>query len=215
MEQPPRAGSIYPEMRLGSSASIAPQVSGSTTSPTFRPTHRSRPWLRRSRAAGIGEQMHQQMKDELGLDHFEGRSWRGLHHHALLCQLAFAFLQHLRLGGEKVQRKDRVRTAAPAEPTLPSAAASWQHSPASSCAAPTAGSASSIISGYRHGRVVLEERPEPGHGQRQRMAPPPWRSRAGPEAYVNTRKRTQPAWTGEHSASEAISAGVGVERSGR
>jgi hypothetical protein len=30
----------------------------------------------------------------------------------------------------------------------------------------------------------LEERPEPGHGQRQRMAPPPWRSRAGPEAYV-------------------------------
>jgi SRSO17 transposase len=64
----------------------------------------------------ICEQMHQQMKDELGLDHFEGRSWRGLHHHALLCQLAFAFLQHLRLGGEKVQRKDRVRTAAPAEP---------------------------------------------------------------------------------------------------
>jgi SRSO17 transposase len=42
--------------------------------------------------------MHQQMKDELGLDHFEDRSWRGLHHHLLLCQLAFAFLQHLRLG---------------------------------------------------------------------------------------------------------------------
>jgi hypothetical protein len=31
---------------------------------------------------------------------------------------------------------------------------------------------------------VSEKRPEPGHGQRQRMAPPPWRSRAGPEAYV-------------------------------
>src|SRR5947208_3706675 len=45
------------------------------------------------------EQLHQQLKDELGLDHFEGRSWRGLHHHALLCLLAFAFLQHLRLGG--------------------------------------------------------------------------------------------------------------------
>jgi hypothetical protein len=62
---------------------------------------------------------------------------------------------------------------------------------------------------------VSEKRPEPGHGQRQRMAPPPWRSRAGPEAYAITRKHAQPAGTGEHSASEAISAGVGVERSGR
>ena len=45
--------------------------------------------------------MHQQLKDELGLDHFEGRSWRGLHHHALLCLLALAFLQHLRARGEE------------------------------------------------------------------------------------------------------------------
>jgi SRSO17 transposase len=44
--------------------------------------------------------MHQQIKNELGLDHFEGRSWSGLHHHALLCQIAFTFLQHLRLGGK-------------------------------------------------------------------------------------------------------------------
>ncbi|MGC4063877.1 MAG: IS701 family transposase [Polyangiaceae bacterium] len=43
------------------------------------------------------EQMHQQMKEELGLDHFEGRSWHGLHHHAILSMIAFAFLQHLRL----------------------------------------------------------------------------------------------------------------------
>jgi SRSO17 transposase len=42
------------------------------------------------------EQMHQQMKEELGLDHFEGRSWSGLHHHAVLTMIAFAFLQHLR-----------------------------------------------------------------------------------------------------------------------
>ena len=49
------------------------------------------------KARWVCEQMHQQMKDELGLDHFEGRSWRGLHHHLLLCQLTFAFLQHLRL----------------------------------------------------------------------------------------------------------------------
>ncbi len=43
------------------------------------------------------EQMHQQMKEELGLDHFEGRSWHGLHHHALLAMIAFTFLQHVRI----------------------------------------------------------------------------------------------------------------------
>jgi SRSO17 transposase len=64
----------------------------------------------------VCEQVHQQLKDELGLDHFEGRSWRGLHHHALLCLLALAFLQHLRLGGEKPRRPARARPAARAEP---------------------------------------------------------------------------------------------------
>jgi len=43
------------------------------------------------------EQAHQQMKEELGLDHFEGRSWSGLHHHAVLTMIAYGFLQHLRL----------------------------------------------------------------------------------------------------------------------
>ncbi len=68
------------------------------------------------KARWVCEQMHQQMKDELGLDHFEGRSWRGLHHHLLLCQLAFAFLQHLRLGGKKRPHPARARTATRAEP---------------------------------------------------------------------------------------------------
>ncbi|MBW8722757.1 MAG: IS701 family transposase [Polaromonas sp.] len=68
------------------------------------------------KARWVCEQLHQQLKDELGLDHFEGRSWRGLHHHALLCLLAFAFLQHLRLGGKKRRHPARARTAAPAEP---------------------------------------------------------------------------------------------------
>lgn len=47
------------------------------------------------------EQAHQQMKEELGLDHFEGRSWLGIHHHAVLTMIAFAFLQHLRLTENK------------------------------------------------------------------------------------------------------------------
>ena len=47
------------------------------------------------------EQAHQQMKEELGLDHFEGRSWHGLHHHAVLTMVAFAFLQHVRVRENK------------------------------------------------------------------------------------------------------------------
>ena len=38
------------------------------------------------------EQGYQQLKEELGLDHFEGRSWRGFHHHACLTLLAYGFL---------------------------------------------------------------------------------------------------------------------------
>jgi SRSO17 transposase len=38
------------------------------------------------------EQGYQQLKEEWGLDHFEGRSWRGFHHHACLVLLAYGFL---------------------------------------------------------------------------------------------------------------------------
>lgn len=47
------------------------------------------------------EQAHQQLKEELGLDHFEGRSWRGLHNHALMTLICFAFLQQERLRENK------------------------------------------------------------------------------------------------------------------
>jgi SRSO17 transposase len=36
---------------------------------------------------------YQQMKEELGLDHFEGRSWTGWHHHVALVMLAHLFLR--------------------------------------------------------------------------------------------------------------------------
>jgi SRSO17 transposase len=49
------------------------------------------------KARWVCEQAHQQMKEELGLDHFEGRSWTGLHRHALMTCIACAYLQHLRL----------------------------------------------------------------------------------------------------------------------
>jgi SRSO17 transposase len=68
------------------------------------------------KAAWACEQAHQQLKEELGLDHFEGRSWVGLHRHALMAMIAFCFLQHLRLreGGEK--RRRPAGAAAAAEP---------------------------------------------------------------------------------------------------
>lgn len=61
------------------------------------------------------EQAHQQMKEELGLDHLECRSWRALAHHSLLTMMAFLFLQQLRLR-EKSRRSHRHRTTATTEP---------------------------------------------------------------------------------------------------
>ena len=38
------------------------------------------------------ERDYQELKQELGLGHFEGRNWRGFHHHATLCLAAYGFL---------------------------------------------------------------------------------------------------------------------------
>jgi SRSO17 transposase len=38
------------------------------------------------------ERDYQEMKQEIGLDHFEGRTWRGFHHHTALCAVAHGFL---------------------------------------------------------------------------------------------------------------------------
>jgi SRSO17 transposase len=53
------------------------------------------------KARWVREQAHQQLKQELGLGHFEGRSWTGLHRHALMTCIAFAYLRHLRLAGQR------------------------------------------------------------------------------------------------------------------
>jgi SRSO17 transposase len=67
------------------------------------------------KARWICEQAHQQMKEELGLDHFEGRSWQGLHRHALMTMIAYAFLQHRRLTQARRGKKNQ-RTATSAKP---------------------------------------------------------------------------------------------------
>jgi SRSO17 transposase len=58
------------------------------------------------------EQGYQQMKEELGLDHFEGRSWRGFHHHATMVMLAYGFLalERQRAAGEE-QRSRKIKVA--------------------------------------------------------------------------------------------------------
>ena len=52
-------------------------------------------WRRLVRLAKLRwrvEQNYQQLKEELGLDHYEGRGWQGWHHHVTLVCLAYAFL---------------------------------------------------------------------------------------------------------------------------
>ena len=65
------------------------------------------------KARWVCEQAHQQLKEELGLDHFEGRSWQGLHRHALMTMIAYAFLQYRRLATARRKKKNQ-RPAAPA-----------------------------------------------------------------------------------------------------
>ena len=60
------------------------------------------------------EQVHQQLKQELGLGDFEGRSWIGLHRHALMTCIAFAYLQHRRLKAAGRGGKGGPQRAAPA-----------------------------------------------------------------------------------------------------
>lgn len=56
-------------------------------------------FLRLSRSRWNIEQYFQRAKTDLGLDHYEGRSWRGFHHHLLLAVLAYLFVTfvHLRV----------------------------------------------------------------------------------------------------------------------
>ena len=60
------------------------------------------------------ERDYQELKDELGLNHYEGRNWRGFHHHATLCIAAYAYLVAQRIeesnGNKKNTRKRKKLT---------------------------------------------------------------------------------------------------------
>src|SRR4029077_16868844 len=59
------------------------------------------------------ERDYLELKQELGLGHYEGRNWRGFHHHASLCIAAYGFLMLERLAGSK---KNPARLQVPALP---------------------------------------------------------------------------------------------------
>src|SRR5450759_4119052 len=50
------------------------------------------------------ERDYQELKQEVGLGHFEGRGWRGFHHHATLCIAAYGFL---------ISERERIPPSAP------------------------------------------------------------------------------------------------------
>jgi SRSO17 transposase len=97
------------------------------------------------------ERDYQDLKQEIGLDHYEGRGWRGFHHHATLCIAAYGFLicereaippsaprAAARLAKPAVSAGDRPRGAA-AQAATPRPKFDRHHAPkAARCARPHA-----------------------------------------------------------------------------
>jgi len=55
------------------------------------------------------ERDYQELKDELGLNHYEGRNWRGFHHHATLCIAAYAYLVAERIEASNGHKKNTAK----------------------------------------------------------------------------------------------------------
>jgi SRSO17 transposase len=59
---------------------------------TLPPTTKLKALIKMAKHRWIIERDYEELKQELGLGHFEGRNWRGFHHHATLCIAAYGFL---------------------------------------------------------------------------------------------------------------------------
>ena len=59
---------------------------------TLPPTTKLKALIKMAKHRWIVERDYEELKQELGLGHFEGRNWRGFHHHATLCIAAYGFL---------------------------------------------------------------------------------------------------------------------------
>jgi SRSO17 transposase len=59
---------------------------------TLTPDIKLKDLVKMAKHRWIIERDYEELKQELGLGHFEGRNWRGFHHHATLCIAAYGFL---------------------------------------------------------------------------------------------------------------------------
>ena len=59
---------------------------------TLPPTTKLKALIKMAKHRWIIERDYEELKQELGLGHFEGRNWRGFHHHATLCIASYGFL---------------------------------------------------------------------------------------------------------------------------
>ena len=62
------------------------------------------------------ERDYQELKQEIGLGHYEGRGWRGFHHHATLCIAAYGFLISERCAFPPSAEPPRIRLKATKSP---------------------------------------------------------------------------------------------------
>ena len=62
------------------------------------------------------ERDYQELKQEIGLGHYEGRGWPGFHHHGTLCIAAYGFLVAERCRFPPERRFDRDQLPVPALP---------------------------------------------------------------------------------------------------
>jgi SRSO17 transposase len=69
-----------------------------------------------AKARWLIERDYQELKQEIGLGHYEGRGWRGFHHHASLCIAAYGFLVAERCHFPPARRLTRERLAPAALP---------------------------------------------------------------------------------------------------
>lgn len=102
-----RQRALAPEVWL-----LAEHLTGATPRTKYYFVHRPataslRALVRLTHQRWAIEQQYQELKDELGLDHFEGRSWPGWQRHAVLTALAYTFLQVER------RRRSRARLTLP------------------------------------------------------------------------------------------------------